>query len=337
MIPMYTYKWFIKQIISLLVLLLIISMGTACNKEVKEIDVESEKQKIFEKYYPTGNLEKINEKLSDLLEKVKALEGEHTADIIILYCNLGSCANLLERYEDAENHLLEAKKIIEEIGLVEPPVDEYFYTYGQIERQKGNNEQAVNYLQEALSIRQKFFGENSQEAGIICLPLAYSYMELEDYDNAEHYAQLVLMPTIYEGSNWLFVTNASIILGDIDFLREKYMDAYSDYVEARRNLERHFDTDTVQAAVILAEIYEKQADAQYQREGGESLALSYDVESYRYLLKIPKTLVSDEMVENKEKKLFSVWKQVYKDDDKKVFSEWLKKELKKSETENGVW
>ncbi len=226
---------FIKKITLIFLIFSILITETACGKGKSDVrDVEKEVENINQ-YYAKGDYHRCIKKLEKLLKEVKKSGNEEPKDIVLLDCRLGLCYVTIGDYDLAEQYLKEAKKISDEIDLQELPIDSVYYTYGQLDTMRNNHEQAVEYFNEALKWRKTIYGEESQETGVLYIELAFSYIKLGKWDNAENCAQTALTLEYDEVHKYMIQTNANLALGDIYMERKHYDDALFTYGVAERS------------------------------------------------------------------------------------------------------
>lgn len=203
--------------------------GAKSNTVEKVINVEEEVETIINEGDPYTSISK----LKALLEAVKKAGDDKSKDAVLVEANLGLFCFMTGDFNGAKKYLEEAKQISEEINLDEPPIDMVYYSYGQFESGIYHNEEAIEYFNEALSWRKKIYGEDSQETGGLYIELAFSYIELDKFDEAEECINAALGLEYDEESKGMMETNAYMALGDIRMKQEDYKAAVDMYEKSR--------------------------------------------------------------------------------------------------------
>ena len=86
--------------------------------------------------------------------------------------------------------------------------------------------------------------------------MSYTYLEMDDLEEAEKYAELAMMPS-YRERDRLYVINALVASGDIRIRQEKYDLAISRYEDAYQYYKDKLLSNTKEDADIMDAIREK--------------------------------------------------------------------------------
>lgn len=228
----FTRKIWSRITLIALVFSIMITGASCVASEKGEKNIRNEVQEIINQDFTKGNYKKAVKNLKKLLEEISIEDVKDTKDLMIVECNLALCYISIGDYDEAEKYLEDAKQKGNEIHLEEYPIDSVYYTYGQLEVMRNNHEEAVAHFKEALKWRKSIYGEESEETGSLYIELAFSYLQLDELEEAEKSAQMALRPNYNKQYGCMVSTNAYIALGDIRMEQKNYEDAVLMYKEA---------------------------------------------------------------------------------------------------------
>jgi tetratricopeptide (TPR) repeat protein len=173
-----------------------------------------------------------------------------------------------KQYEKAEICLREAEEISNQTGLKEWPVNDLYRAYGQYETSQRNYDKALEYYEKSVKWCKELYGSNSTQGGILYLLMSYTYLEMDDLEEAEKYAELAMMPS-YRERDRLYVINALVASGDIRIRQGKYDLAISRYEDAYQYYKDKLLSNTKEDADIMDAIREKIEETKRMMEEGE--------------------------------------------------------------------
>ena len=257
-------KW--KFCIILLVSLWIVSSLITAYQNAHMTAIE-QAERILNTWYIRGNVSMTIWEYKKLLRRTEKKDGDQSKDIVALKTNLATFYMEKKQYEKAEICLREAEEISNQTGLKEWPVNDLYRAYGQYETSQRNYDKALEYYEKSVKWCKELYGSNSTQGGILYLLMSYTYLEMDDLEEAEKYAELAMMPS-YRERDRLYVINALVASGDIRIRQEKYDLAISRYEDAYQYYKDKLLSNTKEDADIMDAIREKiEETKRMMREG----------------------------------------------------------------------
>ncbi|EGR28186.1 hypothetical protein IMG5_181150 [Ichthyophthirius multifiliis] len=123
--------------------------------------------------------------------------GEKSIEATRLYNNLGNLYGSLGLYKKADKRLKKALKIVENLYVGQEEQVQLkamcLCSLGEINRLKGNYENALEFLLEALEIREEHFGSGHIDLASNCENLGNVYFDLGDFHRSKKYYERALV------------------------------------------------------------------------------------------------------------------------------------------------
>jgi CHAT domain-containing protein/Flp pilus assembly protein TadD len=153
------------------------------NRE-KDSRMEEIRRSLFTLYNSIGDLDKAELELLAALQ----LEKQKSENSLVLGKMLNTLGYLyidLNRFSEAESHLLEAQKIIErQLGTDDPNYVSILNNLGALYNSRGDFEKAKKYAQKTATIYKRVLGENSMQYAMALDNLAVVHGQLEQYEKS---------------------------------------------------------------------------------------------------------------------------------------------------------
>ncbi|EAR97278.2 tetratricopeptide repeat protein (macronuclear) [Tetrahymena thermophila SB210] len=148
-------------------------------------------------YKMKGDFPKARAFQEEALQIILIQVGEKSVEAARLYNNLGNLYASLGLYKKADKRLKKALKIVDNLYVSAEEQAQLkalcLCSLGEIHRLRGNLENSLEFLEEALEIREQVFGSGHIELASNCENLGNVYFDLGDFHKAKKFYERALV------------------------------------------------------------------------------------------------------------------------------------------------